>query len=102
MTPLFALFTPGPTTLLIVLVLAILLFGKKLPEIGKSVGKAFTEFNKGLHGVEDVAEVRSPGRIAPTAVEPTAPPQKVAVTGPRFEDPSATQPAHPMSLPPQG
>jgi sec-independent protein translocase protein TatA len=100
MTPLFAFFTPGPMTLVIVLVVALLLFGKNLPEIGKSIGKAFTEFNKGLKGVEDV-DATAPAR-ALTPVQPPAPPQKVAITGPRFEDPVATPPAPPMSQPPQG
>lgn len=37
-----------PTHLLLVLVVAILVFGpKKLPEIGKAIGKSISEFKKG-------------------------------------------------------
>lgn len=36
-----------------VLALGLLLFGRRLPEIGKSLGKSVTEFKKGLAGVED-------------------------------------------------
>jgi TatA/E family protein of Tat protein translocase len=37
----------GPTELLLIFIIALLVFGpKKLPEIGKSVGKALREFKK--------------------------------------------------------
>ena len=37
----------------------LLLFGKRLPEVGKSLGKGIVEFKKGLKGVEDEVETRS-------------------------------------------
>jgi sec-independent protein translocase protein TatA len=43
----------GPTHLVVVLVVGVLLFGNRLPEIGRSLGKAMLEFNKGLKGIED-------------------------------------------------
>jgi sec-independent protein translocase protein TatA len=42
-----------PTHLLVVLVVGVLLFGNRLPELGRSLGKAVLEFNKGLKGVDD-------------------------------------------------
>ena len=39
--------------LLIILVIALLVFGRRLPEVGKSLGKGIIEFKKGLKGVED-------------------------------------------------
>jgi len=39
--------------LLIVLVIALLLFGRRLPEVGRSLGKGIIEFKKGLKGVEE-------------------------------------------------
>jgi TatA/E family protein of Tat protein translocase len=37
----------GPTELIVILVIALLVFGpKKLPEIGRSIGKAVREFKK--------------------------------------------------------
>jgi len=39
--------------LLIVLVIALLLFGRKLPEVGRSLGKGIIEFKKGIKGVEE-------------------------------------------------
>ncbi|MFO0870099.1 MAG: twin-arginine translocase TatA/TatE family subunit [Pirellulales bacterium] len=46
--------------LLIVLVIALVLFGHRLPSMMRSLGKSVTEFKKGVQGVED--EVESAGR----------------------------------------
>jgi len=43
----------GPTHLLVLMVVGMLLFGNRLPEIGRSLGKAVLEFNKGLKGIDD-------------------------------------------------
>ena len=50
---------PGIWEIVIVLLIALLLFGKRLPEVGKSLGKGIVEFKKGLHGLED--EVKKAG-----------------------------------------
>jgi sec-independent protein translocase protein TatA len=42
-----------PWTYLIVGMVALLLFGKRLPEVGRSLGKGIAEFKKGLHDVGD-------------------------------------------------
>jgi len=47
------MFGMGPPELLIVGVIAVLLFGKKLPEVARSMGKSMTEFKKGMRGIED-------------------------------------------------
>ena len=36
----------------ILLVLGLLIFGRRLPELGRSVGKTIVEFKKGLAGIE--------------------------------------------------
>ena len=42
----------GPTELIIVLVIALLVLGpKRLPEVGRSVGKGMREFKDSLSGV---------------------------------------------------
>ena len=43
----------GPMEMLIVGVVAVLLFGKRLPEVGRSLGKGLVEFKKGIRGIED-------------------------------------------------
>ena len=40
----------GGQEMLLLLVLGILLFGRKLPEIGRSLGKTMVEFKKGMRG----------------------------------------------------
>lgn len=48
----------GPD-LLILLVLGLLIFGKRLPEVGRGLGRGIVEFRKGLKGVEDDIEKES-------------------------------------------
>jgi sec-independent protein translocase protein TatA len=45
--------------MLALLVLALLIFGKRLPEVGKSLGRGIVEFRKGLKGIEDEIETES-------------------------------------------
>ncbi|MAE66608.1 MAG: twin-arginine translocase TatA/TatE family subunit [Phycisphaeraceae bacterium] len=42
----------GPWEIVIVAVVALLIFGRRLPEVGKSLGKGIVEFKKGLSGIE--------------------------------------------------
>src|SRR5436853_7723717 len=48
-----ALGMPGLTEWIIIGALGLLFFGKRLPEVGKSLGKGIVEFKKGLKGIED-------------------------------------------------
>jgi len=58
--PQLAFFGPiGPWEIVIILVVALLIFGKRLPEVGKSLGKGIVEFKKGLKGIEDEIEEAS-------------------------------------------
>jgi sec-independent protein translocase protein TatA len=43
----------SPLEIIVILVIALLLFGKRLPEVGRSLGKGIVEFKKGIQGVED-------------------------------------------------
>jgi len=52
-TTTLALFTPNAPTLLIMLAIGILLFGKRLPEIGKSLAKGIREFQGGLNDISN-------------------------------------------------
>ena len=44
---------PGGWEWMIIALFGLLIFGKRLPEVGKSLGKSIVEFKKGLKGVED-------------------------------------------------
>lgn len=51
--------TPGPTELIIILVLVLILFGaKRIPEIAQGLGKGIREFKKSMHEIKD--EIESP------------------------------------------
>ena len=44
---------PGWGEMLIFAAAGLLIFGKRLPEMGKSLGRGIVEFKKGLSGVDD-------------------------------------------------
>lgn len=47
-------FSPfDPWHMVVLGLLALLLFGKRLPEVGRSLGKGIAEFKKGLHDVQE-------------------------------------------------
>lgn len=47
---------PGGTEWFVILVVALLLFGKRLPEVARSMGKSIQEFKRGLNNVKDDIE----------------------------------------------
>lgn len=47
------MFSPGAVQMLIVAVIALLLFGNRLPQVMRSLGRGVTEFKKGVNGIED-------------------------------------------------
>ncbi len=49
-----------PSHMIIILVIALLIFGHRLPEVGRSLGKSIVEFKKGIKGIED--EVNDAGK----------------------------------------
>ena len=44
---------PGWAELVLLLIVAVLLFGKRLPDIARSVGRSLTEFKKGVKETQD-------------------------------------------------
>src|SRR5262245_17472603 len=88
MTTTFAFLSLSPTSIVLLLIVGVLLFGRKLPEMGKYLGKGIVEFKKGLRGFEDEVDSSSAAapRHDPMALEAPKPPQKVATTAPKFED----------------
>jgi sec-independent protein translocase protein TatA len=51
----------GMMEMIVVMGVAVLLFGKRLPEVGRSLGKGIIEFKKGLRGIEDEFDFSSSG-----------------------------------------
>ena len=56
---------PGPLEWIIIATLGLLFFGKRLPEVGRSLGKGIVEFKRGLKGVENEIEDASNRPEAP-------------------------------------
>ena len=47
------MWVPGTWEIAIILVVALLVFGRRLPEVGRSLGRSIIEFKKGIKGIED-------------------------------------------------
>jgi len=59
-------FTPfDPWHMLVLGLVALLLFGKRLPDVGRSLGKGIMEFKKGLHDVQDELSREGPEQEPP-------------------------------------
>ena len=43
----------GPWEIAIIAIIALLIFGGRLPQVGKNLGKGIVEFKKGLKGIEE-------------------------------------------------
>jgi len=90
MPSLFA-FDLSPTTLLVLGVLAVLLYGERLPEVARSVGKGFMEFKKGVRNIQDDLEGAinsATSTDAPSRYE--EPEEREEATAPKFEPPPSS------------
>ncbi len=71
--------------MLIILGLGVLLFGKRLPEVGRSLGKSIVEFKKGVRGIED--EIDTASTSTPNTTSTAASADHEEATAPKFELP---------------
>jgi sec-independent protein translocase protein TatA len=84
------MFGLGPQEVLIVLVIGVLLFGKNLPSVGRSLGKSLMEFKKGLSDIKsevDAATYAGPSNSS-RAVRQYAADDYDEPTAPKFEPPA--------------
>ena len=51
--PILAFFSLGTPEIVVIALVGLLVFGNRLPEVGKSLGRGIVEFKKGLQGVKD-------------------------------------------------
>ncbi len=60
-TPILAIFQHlGVQEIILISIVALLIFGRRLPEVGRSLGRSFVEFKKGLKDTGDeLKEIRS-------------------------------------------
>lgn len=83
--------TLGGPELFLILVVALIVFGpRKLPEMGKSLGRMMAEFRKASHDfqrtIEDEVEADRHKTLAPP---PGSPPSSEAIAAPAAEAPAA-------------
>jgi sec-independent protein translocase protein TatA len=81
------------STMLIIGVLAVLLFGERLPEVARTVGKGLTEFKRGIRSIQDEVE----GAINSSTLDSTdtasrhkEPEEREEATAPKFEPPPSS------------
>ena len=83
---------PGPFEMMVFGVIALLLFGKRLPEVARSLGKGIVEFKKGVKGIEDeVSQSTYNSSSTPSTPRPAASEDVAEVTAPKFEPPAFDQ-----------
>ena len=49
----------GPVGFVVIAIVALLVFGKRLPEVARNLGKGIVEFKKGVKGIEDDVDRQS-------------------------------------------
>lgn len=91
----------GVMEMIVVMGVAVLLFGSRLPEVGRSLGKGIIEFKKGLRGIEDELDFSG---SSTSARRPEDHPRATAgdhagTAVPKFEAPSSA-PVPQMEYPP--
>lgn len=85
----------GPPEMVLVAVIGILLFGKRLPEVGRSIGRGIVEFKKGLRGIDEELDIPGTRFEKPRAVStyhnpsPSFKDSYYDVDVPKFEPPTA-------------
>jgi len=82
----------NPLILLMIGALAVLLFGERLPEVARTVGRGLMEFKKGVHGIQQDIQgaidsaTTSTGSSASVRYEEPSEDREEA-TAPKFEPP---------------
>lgn len=91
----------SPGEMLVLGVIALLLFGKQLPDVARNVGQGLAEFRKGMSGFQKEFKTQlNPYRYdepknAPAKARPVAKEAERKVSAPKFELPTSAPSAQP-------
>jgi sec-independent protein translocase protein TatA len=95
--PALAFYSPGPQEMMVVGVIALLLFGKRLPEVAKNLGKGLSEFKKGMQGFQD--EVRRESDVTNQSIDYTPPTKSSSADRPAADSDSNSEDDDEFSAP---
>lgn len=79
----------GPMEMMIVAVIGLLLFGKRLPEVAKSMGQGLREFKSGMSGFQDEVHRTAYSDTSSSSRRPLPEEERAEVTAPKFEPPTS-------------
>jgi len=91
--------SPSMPEMMVIGVIALLLFGKRLPEVARSMGKGMREFKEGMSGIQNEfngAYNATPSRVEKAPASRPEPPdedERGEFVAPKFEPP----PVEPVS-----
>jgi sec-independent protein translocase protein TatA len=88
----------GFPELVVIAIIALLLFGRRLPEVMRNLGKGIVEFKRGVRGLEEQVEQQS--TALPTQApryEQAAQPQAQQPVQPPVQQQTTTEPPKPMA-----
>jgi sec-independent protein translocase protein TatA len=80
------MFGISPATMILLLVVGVLLFGKDLPDVARRLGKGLLDIRRSLQGLHEEMVDDRPSRPSEPVARPQRPPQKIAPTARKFED----------------
>ena len=53
---------PGGMEIVVLVIIGLLIFGRRLPEVGRNLGKSIVEFKKGVKGIGDDIDKEAEGK----------------------------------------
>lgn len=81
------MFGIGSMEMVVLFVIALLLFGKNLPQVARSLGKGMMEFKKGLAGIDEEIYAASSRPASSPQSRPLPIDDREEATAPKFDPP---------------